>query len=79
MRRLTQSTVTKDELEKLCSILGHCLTFPCDHVINSIPQSNYMLQKDPEWCSQNCRKGSAAACWKKYLELKIEDESVQII
>ena len=63
------------QLKAVYEILGECFDSPCNFGFNGLDMTTdeYMLEKAPDWCEENCGKVSDAVCWQKFFELRIAE------
>jgi len=62
-----------EKLKAVYEILGDFFESPCNYGFVGESIDEYMMDHAELWCEDNCGRVADAACWQKFLELKIEE------
>jgi hypothetical protein len=57
----------EEKVKRIYEILADFLGAPCNF------NNEYMFDRAATWCEKNCGKVLDAACWEKFLDVKMEE------
>lgn len=56
------------EKDFIYACLGEWFDSPCNYTLGGLEVPEYMTERYPEWCNENCGSASPKECWKKFFE-----------
>ena len=64
----------EQDIEYIYEFLARNFGEPCIWSFDNIDVYDYIFERDDTWCDKNCGNVPNIECWRKYLELRIEEE-----